>query len=118
AALAAVDYPFEILEGIMRDEFKRKGEEVIGKNVKVARAGYDHVKSNNISCYKAVKPLSDKRSIIITGNEAITLGSIKAGVKFYAAYPMTPASTILHYMIENEKQFSLVVKQTEDEIGR
>jgi 2-oxoglutarate ferredoxin oxidoreductase subunit alpha len=117
ASLAAVDYPFEILEGIMRDEFKRKGEEVIKKNVGAARAGYDFVKQNGIKCYKSVKPLSDRRSIIITGNEAITLGSIRAGCKFYAAYPMTPASTILHYMIENEKTFNLVVKQTEDEIA-
>ncbi len=117
AALAAVDYPFEVLEGIMRDEFKRKGEEVIRKNVGAAKAGYDYVKSNGIKNHRTVKPLSGKRSVIITGNEAITLGAIKAGCKFYAAYPMTPASTILHYMIENEKAFSLVVKQTEDEIA-
>ncbi len=117
AALAAVDYPFEVLEGIMRDEFKRKGEEVIKKNVGAARAGYDYVKTNNIRNHRTVKPLSDKKSVIITGNEAITLGAIKAGCKFYAAYPMTPASTILHYMIENEKAFNLVVKQTEDEIA-
>jgi 2-oxoglutarate ferredoxin oxidoreductase subunit alpha len=117
AALAAIDYPFEILEGIMKDEFRRKGEEIIGKNVKTAKAGYDYVKENGIKCFKTVKPVSDKRSIIITGNEAITLGSIKSGVKFYAAYPMTPASTILHYMIENEETFGLVVKQTEDEIA-
>lgn len=117
AALAAVDYPFEIVEGIMHDEFKRKGEEIIKKNVGAAKAGYDYVKKNGITCFKTVKPISDKRSIIITGNEAIALGSIKAGVKFYAAYPMTPASTILHYMIENEKTFNLIVKQTEDEIA-
>ncbi len=117
AALAAVDYPFEVLVGIMKDEFKRKGEEVIKKNVDAAKAGYDHVKNNGIKSVKTIKPISDKRSIIITGNEAITLGSIKGGVKFYSAYPMTPASTILHYMIENEKAFHLVVKQTEDEIA-
>jgi 2-oxoglutarate ferredoxin oxidoreductase subunit alpha len=117
AALAAVDYPFEVLEGIMGDEFRRKGEDVIKKNVGAAKAGYDYVKANSIRNHKTVKPLSDKRSVIITGNEAITLGAIRAGCKFYSAYPMTPASTILHYMIENEKAFGLVVKQTEDEIA-
>ncbi|MEW6035578.1 MAG: 2-oxoacid:acceptor oxidoreductase subunit alpha [Candidatus Micrarchaeota archaeon] len=117
AALAAVDYPFEVLEGIMRDEFRRKGEEVIKKNVGAAKAGYDYVKGNGIKCLKTLKPLSDKRKIIITGNEAITLGAIRGGLKFYAAYPMTPASSILHYMIENEKAFNLVAKQTEDEIA-
>jgi 2-oxoglutarate ferredoxin oxidoreductase subunit alpha len=117
AALAAVDYPFEVLEGIMRDEFKRKGEEVIAKNVLAARAGYDYVKSKGIRGSMNIKPISEKRSIIITGNEAIALGAIQGGLKFYAAYPMTPASSILHYLIENERKFSLVVKQTEDEIA-
>ncbi|MEW6722272.1 MAG: 2-oxoacid:acceptor oxidoreductase subunit alpha [Candidatus Micrarchaeota archaeon] len=117
AALAAIEYPFEVLEGIMKDEFRRKGEEVIKKNVGAAKAGYDFVKGNGIRCKKLLKPVSDKRSIIITGNEAITLGAIRGGLKFYAAYPMTPASSILHYMIENEKTFNLVAKQTEDEIA-
>jgi 2-oxoglutarate ferredoxin oxidoreductase subunit alpha len=117
AALAAVDYPFGVLEGIMQDEFRRKGPEIIKKNIDAARAGYDYVLGNGMKCSVTVKPLSEKKSVIITGNEAMTLGAIAGGVKFYAAYPMTPASTILHYMIENEKAFGLVVKQTEDEIA-
>jgi len=117
AALAAVDYPFAILEGIMKDEFKRKGEEVISKNVGAAKAGYDYVKGKGIRSHKTLKPLSQQRSLIITGNEAITLGAIQGGMKFFAAYPMTPASSILHSMIENERRFNLVVKQTEDEIA-
>ncbi len=117
AALAAVDYPFAILEGIMKDEFKRKGDEVVAKNVGAAKAGYDYVKEKNIRCPKTIKPISDQRSMIITGNEAICLGAIQGGMKFYAAYPMTPASSILHSMIENERKFNLVVKQTEDEIA-
>ncbi|NYZ73548.1 2-oxoacid:acceptor oxidoreductase subunit alpha [Candidatus Micrarchaeota archaeon] len=117
AALAAVDYPFSVLEGIMRDEFKRKGEEVIKQNVDAAKSGYDYVKGNGVRASKTMKPLSDSRKMVITGNEAIALGAIRGGMKFYAAYPMTPASTILHSMIDNERRFGLVVKQTEDEIA-
>ncbi len=117
AALAMIDYPFGILEGIIRDELARKGEEIIKVNIVTAKAGYDYAKANGIKSARTVKPLSDKRSIIITGNEAIALGAVRGGVKFFAAYPMTPASTILHYLIENERKFNLVVKQTEDEIA-
>lgn len=117
AALAVVDYPLEILAEIMKDEFGRKGEEVVKKNIEAAKVGYDFVKNSGIKSAKLLKPISDKRKIVITGNEAITLGAIQCGVKFYAAYPMTPASTILHYMIECEQRFGLVVKQTEDEIA-
>ncbi len=116
-AMAMIDYPFEILEGIIRDEFGRKGEEIIKVNLVAAKAGYDYAKANGIKSSKTVKPLSSHRSIIITGNEAIALGAVRGGMKFFAAYPMTPASTILHYLIENERKFNLVVKQTEDEIA-
>jgi 2-oxoglutarate ferredoxin oxidoreductase subunit alpha len=117
AALGVVDYPFEALEGIMHDEFDRKGPEVVNMNIKAARAGYDFVRNNNYGSEKKLKPISKDKKIVITGNEAVTLGAICGGVKFYSAYPMTPATTILHYMIENEKKFGLVVKQTEDEIA-
>ncbi|VVC04550.1 2-oxoglutarate synthase subunit KorA [Candidatus Bilamarchaeum dharawalense] len=117
AALAVVDYPFDVLEKIMHDEFDRKGPEVVKMNLSAAKAGYDFVKNNNIKSSKKLKPVSNDRKLVITGNEAITLGAIQGGVKFYSAYPMTPATTILHYMIENEKKFGLVVKQTEDEIA-
>jgi 2-oxoglutarate ferredoxin oxidoreductase subunit alpha len=117
AALGLINYPVEILNGIIKDELARKGPEVINKNINTVKAGYDYVQANKYEYNVKIKPLSDHRRVIITGNEAITLGAIRAGCKFYAAYPMTPASTILHYMIENEKKFNLVVKQVEDEIA-
>jgi len=117
AALAAVDYPFGMLETLIREELARKGEEVIKVNISAARAGYDYVKTGGISFGKQIKPLAEKRRPIITGNEAIALGAVRGGMKFYAAYPMTPASSILHYLIEKERQFSIIAKQTEDEIA-
>ncbi|MFZ5501863.1 MAG: 2-oxoacid:acceptor oxidoreductase subunit alpha, partial [Candidatus Micrarchaeota archaeon] len=117
AALAAVEYPLDVLAGIMQDEFGRKGEAVVKKNMDAAKAGYDFVKSNSMHCKKALKPLSDERKVIITGNEAISLGAVAGGMKFYSAYPMTPASSILHYLIANERSLDIVTKQTEDEIA-
>ncbi len=117
AALAAVAYPFNVLEGILKDEFGRKGEDVVKMNISTAKAGYDYVRGNGIKTEKKLMPLSDRKDIAITGNEAIALGAVAGGMKFYAAYPMTPASSILHYLATKEREFSLVVKQTEDEIA-
>ena len=123
AALSIIDYPFEVLEKVIRDEFRRKGDAVINPNLSAAKAGYDYVKANPVEFRHKVKPLSGgkegngSQNIIITGNEAIALGAVRGGLKFYAAYPMTPASSILHYLIENDRKFGLVVKQTEDEIA-
>jgi 2-oxoglutarate ferredoxin oxidoreductase subunit alpha len=117
AALAAVNYPFSMLETLIREELARKGEEIIRVNISAARAGYEFVKAGAIGFGKELAPLSDERRLIITGNEAISLGAVRGGMKFYAAYPMTPASSILHYLIEKERQFGIVTKQTEDEIA-
>jgi 2-oxoglutarate ferredoxin oxidoreductase subunit alpha len=55
--------------------------------------------------------------MLLTGNDAICMGAINAGCKFYCAYPMTPASSILHFMAAQERRFNIVVKHTEDEIS-
>lgn len=55
--------------------------------------------------------------MVLTGNEAIALGALAGGLQFYSAYPMTPATSILHYLASIENQTNIVVKQTEDEIS-
>jgi 2-oxoglutarate ferredoxin oxidoreductase subunit alpha len=116
-ALALVEYPFELLAGVITDEFGRKGQEVVDKNIAVAKEGYEYVKSNNKEFAFDIKPVSDKRKVLIAGNEALAIGAVKGGMKFYSAYPMTPASSILHYLFANERKFNILVKQTEDEIA-
>jgi len=115
AALAVIDYPFDIFEGVLHDEFGRKGKEIVEKNALVGKIGYDFVKKHGI--LREIKPLSKKRKALITGNEALALGAVKSGMKFFAAYPMTPASSILHYLCAKERDFNIIVKQTEDEIA-
>lgn len=50
---------------------------------------------------------------IITGNEAITLGLVRAGANYMASYPITPASSIMNYYLKFNRTFL----QTEDEIA-
>ncbi|MBD3210447.1 2-oxoacid:acceptor oxidoreductase subunit alpha [Candidatus Micrarchaeota archaeon] len=117
AILGMVDYPLEIFSGVLRDEFGRKGKEIVEKNIAVAKAGYEYVKSKEVDLKQKIKPLSEQRKMLVSGNEAIALGAVKGGMKMYSAYPMTPASSILHYLFANERKFNIVVKQTEDEIA-
>src|SRR3989344_3365825 len=55
--------------------------------------------------------------MVVSGNEAIGMGAIKAGMKFFCAYPMTPTSSILHFLAAYDRDYSYVVKQAEDEIS-
>lgn len=58
-----------------------------------------------------------EKHVLMTGNDALCFGALKAGLKFYAAYPMTPASSILHTMAASEHEYKIIVKHTEDEIA-
>lgn len=118
ASIAILDYDFGLLEVAIRDSFGKKKGEIVEQNVKAARMGYDYVKKNICEeCGYKLEPRKAPERMLLTGNDAIAMGAIKAGCKFYAAYPMTPVSAILHTMAERAKEFNIVVKQTEDEIA-
>jgi 2-oxoglutarate/2-oxoacid ferredoxin oxidoreductase subunit alpha len=93
-------------------------------NVKVFKAGYHYGETAEVfqTVYK-VPPATFQPGMYrnITGNEAIALGLVVgaelAGKKlFYAGYPITPASSILHSLAKY-KNFGTMTFQAEDEIA-
>lgn len=107
---------FGVLEESLRQLLGRKGESVVSENVTVARAGYDH-SAANFRAFPEPLPQGDKPLAVWAGNDAIAIGGAAAGVKFYAAYPMSPASGVLHWMAQNGRSLGIMVRQVEDEIG-
>ena len=116
AALGLVEYDFEILEQVLREHF---GAGEIGEaNVKAAKAGYEYARENFTGDFSYhLSAIGDAKRMLLTGNEAIAAGAIAAGCKFIAAYPMTPATSIMEYMAAKADEFGLVVLQPEDEIA-
>ena len=81
-------------------------------NLKIAKAGFDQATTN-----RKIEKLNQKPLPLITGNEAVALGALKAGLEAYISYPMTPASSILHYLAGVKKDLNnIVVFQPENEI--
>ncbi len=115
AAVSLVNYDLNVINEVLEDRFGKS--EVGNKNIAAAKAGYDYVRSKNKSNFRKLKPLSDTKRMLLTGNEAISLGAIAAGCKFMAAYPMTPASSIMEYMAAKSKDLDLVMIHAEDEIA-
>ncbi|MFZ3085121.1 MAG: hypothetical protein WA097_00555, partial [Candidatus Hydromicrobium sp.] len=68
----------------------------------------------NVYELEIVKPVS---KMLVTGNDAVFLGALRSGCKFYAAYPMTPSSSILHLFASIEDDYNIVTKLAEDEIA-
>jgi len=58
-----------------------------------------------------------EKLILLTGNEAVGRGALKAGLRFFASYPMTPATSIMHFLASRQKKNKIIVKQVEDEIA-
>jgi 2-oxoglutarate ferredoxin oxidoreductase subunit alpha len=115
AALAAVNYDLNLLNVVLVDRFG-KGE-IADKNIAAAKAGYDYVQSEHKGNLRKIKPLIEAKRMLLTGNEAVSLGAIAAGCKFMAAYPMTPATSIMEYMAAKSRDLDLVMVHAEDEIA-
>lgn len=123
ASLALVGFTLEEYKGVLESVFGKKGDAVVQKNIQAAQKGYDYIRKqfpNSTFRYRLTrceKKKGEKDRIFVSGNEAISIGAIKAGCTFYSAYPMTPASSILSVMAANENMFNIIVKHTEDEIA-
>lgn len=119
ASFGLVDYDIEILYSILKEMFAKKGEQIVTNNLAAARAGYDYVREHYPKQfgYKLNRVDEQPRRMLITGNDALCFGALKAGCKFVAEYPMTPSSSILHFMAANAKNYNIIVKHTEDEIA-
>jgi len=116
-SVALLNYDLEVLKNVIKDIFSKKGAEVVNLNVRSAELGYKYIKEKlklNVYELEIVKPVN---KILVTGNDAVFLGAVRAGCKFYAAYPMTPSSSILHSFASVEDDYNIVTKHAEDEIA-
>jgi len=117
ASVALLNCDSEAVKITVKDVFKEKGPEIVENNINALEAGYRYVKERlKIKAYdlEIVKPST---GLLVSGNDAVFLAAIRAGCKFYAAYPMTPSSSILHSLASVEDEFNIVTKHAEDEIA-
>ena len=107
----------DLFEEIIKETFKKKGEDVISKNIEASRAGYDYAVTRCLKCNFSVPLKAGSGRMLINGNQAIGLSAVASGCRFYSAYPMTPSTGIMIYIASKAKDFGIVVEQAEDEIS-
>jgi 2-oxoglutarate ferredoxin oxidoreductase subunit alpha len=115
AALRLMGLDFAGLESVLETTFAKKPK-VVATNVAAARAGYDYAGAHFPPLPFPLAP-SPQKWALVTGNELLAMGAAVAGCKFYVAYPMSPASGILHWMAAHGPQLGICVRQVEDEIS-
>ena len=116
AAIALIGLDTEHLEGVIAEAFVGR-KSIVEANVEAIRMGHDYAREHFEFDGVFSTEGSNPDRIMVTGSEAIALGAIGAGCQFYAAYPMTPASALLHYLISKDEETGMVVLQAESEIA-
>lgn len=119
ATCAVLNLDIKVFEEVVQEIFGRKGQQVVDKNMEAIQAGFDFMKeklSDDVELMELEKADGLKRLFMI-GNDAIALGALAGGCRFMAAYPITPASEIMEYLIKKLPALGGSVIQTEDEIA-
>lgn len=98
-------------------EFSAKGGEVAAANKQAARKGYDYAVENVKGCSFRIPAAPHRSDCLLAGNEALALGAISAGCKFYTAYPMSPSTGIMETLAGCAARYGIIVEQAEDELA-
>jgi len=114
--LHLIGFEIETTSEIIAETFKNKSPEVIEQNRSALEVGYGHAQQSSMALGYKWK-FSRRRRPVITGNLLTALGAVAGGLKFYSAYPMSPASFILHWLAAHSEKVGVLVKQAEDELA-
>lgn len=117
ASAYLIGIPLENLKGSIMDTFKGKAEEVIGQNLTAADEGWNIAQKNMFVGLRSLGTIVERPKLLMSGDEAVSLGALTAGCRFFAGYPITPASPILEWLASHLPEFGGVVIQAEDEIS-
>ncbi len=117
ATLGLFNVPLEYGKDQIAEFFGRKGKEIVGVNQQAVEAGFVYAKEHLRACHHEFERHPERDQITVTGNEAVALGALAAGVEYVAGYPITPATPIFEFLCKELPKFGGTAIQLEDEIA-
>jgi 2-oxoglutarate ferredoxin oxidoreductase subunit alpha len=117
AAGQLLHFPQDALKRVIDKRFGSKGAAIVATNLDAVRAGATAVAELEMPARLPAPSAGTAKRWLITGNEATALGAVRGGVRFAAAYPITPASEILEWLAPNLPKVGGALLQAEDEIA-
>lgn len=120
AMVKLFDLPYDKAEEVIRRQLGRK-KELLDQNLLALKTGYEWVE-NNVSKDSPYHLIPESGGVqedrlVMSGNQALSLGAIAGGCRFYAGYPITPASDIMEFLAAEFPQIQGTMIQAEDEIA-
>ncbi|WP_458185294.1 2-oxoacid:acceptor oxidoreductase subunit alpha [Haladaptatus sp. NG-WS-4] len=117
AACEVSNFPIENLDSALDKKFGAKGEAIVENNKEAARLGKEFVSDEYDHDFGYDLETTDNDYVLLNGDEAIGMGAIAAGCRFYAGYPITPATNVMEYLTGRIDHFGGTVMQAEDELS-
>lgn len=102
---------------VVAKALKKRGQEVLDAGLAGLRAGIALVATVDAAACRLPEGSRGGARWNISGNEAAGLGAVRGGVRFVAAYPITPATEILEWLAPNLEKVGGVLVQAEDELA-
>jgi 2-oxoglutarate/2-oxoacid ferredoxin oxidoreductase subunit alpha len=106
-----------IVDDLIERKLGKKGLAVVEANRSLLRAGYEWAAANLDFRFRVPVQESAEARVVMNGNEALALGIMAAGIEVCAMYPITPATSVSHYLAARFKEVGGIVHQAEDEIA-
>jgi 2-oxoglutarate/2-oxoacid ferredoxin oxidoreductase subunit alpha len=120
AMVKLFDLPFETATTIVEKQLGKK-KEMLEQNLLALKTGYEYIEQNvtKTAPYHLAprKGATDDERLVLSGNQALAIGAIAAGCRFYAGYPITPASDIMEFLAAEFPKIGGTMIQAEDEIA-
>lgn len=93
--------------------------DVLEQNLRALEAGYTYAREHFPGNFGYALPLPEKAEerLLLSGSEAMALGALEAGCRFFAGYPITPATQIMETLARYLPSFGGTLVQAEDEIA-
>lgn len=113
------DLPYDKAKETVVKRLGRKAE-LLDKNLQALEMGYKYVQENipkEDSYLLQPQERGKDERLLLTGNQALSLGAIAAGCRFYAGYPITPATDIMEFLAAQLPKVGGTVMQAEDEMA-
>ena len=106
------------LEALIGECFGGKDPSILKNALSAFHAGYNHSLGNLLETFKFVdSQRKEATQVVMNGNEALAYGLIAAGVRFGAAYPITPWSDVMEILRRELPKYGGTFMQCEDEIA-
>lgn len=101
----------------LRKRLGKKSKEIIESNLRLLQAGYAWGLDNVDLRYEVPVRENPEPMVVMNGNQAIALGAMAAGIEVCSMYPITPATSVSHFLASAVHKAGGFVHQAEDEIS-